>query len=60
MNKDDQTQADDGQVIFTGSATPNPMPNGETASQADGQMVTVADIDQITKAAATVKKCQAT
>jgi hypothetical protein len=49
MNKDDQIQADDGQVIFTRSATPIPMPNGETAPQADGQMVTVANIDQITK-----------
>jgi hypothetical protein len=49
MNKDDQIQADDGQVIFTRSATPIPMPNGETAPQADGQMVTVANIDQITR-----------
>jgi hypothetical protein len=49
MNKDDQIQADDGQVVFTGSVTPIPMPNGETAPQADGQIVTVANIDQITK-----------
>ena len=49
MNKDHQIQADDGQVISTRSATPIPMPNGETAPQADGQMVTVANIDQITK-----------
>ena len=49
MNKEDQIQADDGQVICTRFATPIPMPNGETAPQADGQMVTVANIDQITK-----------
>jgi hypothetical protein len=49
VNEDDQIQADDGQVIFTRSAAPNPMPNGETAPQADGQIVTVANIDQITK-----------
>jgi len=49
MNKNDQIQADDGSEILTRSATPIPMPNGETAPQADGQMVTVANIDQITK-----------
>ena len=49
MNKDDQIQADDGQVICTRFATPIPMPNGETAPQTDGQMATVANIDQITK-----------
>jgi hypothetical protein len=49
MNTDDQIQAHDGPGIFTRSATPIPMPNGETAPQADGQMVTVANIDQITK-----------
>ena len=45
----DQIQADDGPKILTRSATPIPMPNGETAPQADGQIVTVANIDQITK-----------
>src|SRR5258707_11371899 len=49
MNKDDQIQADDGPEILTRSATPIPMPNGETAPQADGQKVTVAKIDQITR-----------
>jgi hypothetical protein len=49
MNKDDQIQADDGPEILTRSATPIPVPNGETAPQADGQMVAVANIDQITK-----------
>jgi len=49
MNKEDQIQADDGQVICTRFATPIPMPNGETAPQTDGQMATVANIDQITK-----------
>ena len=49
MNKDNQIQADDGPGICTRSATPIPMPNGEAAPQADGQMVTVANIDQITK-----------
>jgi len=38
-----------GPEILTRSATPIPMPNGEAAPQADGQMVTVANIDQITK-----------
>jgi len=32
----DQIQADDGPKILTRSATPIPMPNGETAPQADG------------------------
>ena len=45
----DKTQADDGPEILTRSATPIPMPNGETAPQTDGQKVTVANIDQITK-----------
>jgi hypothetical protein len=49
MNKDDQIQADEGPGILTRSATPILMPNGETAPQADGQTVTVANIDQITK-----------
>jgi hypothetical protein len=31
-----QIQADDGPEILTRSATPIPMPNGETAPQADG------------------------
>ena len=33
----DQTQGDDGPEILTRSATPIPMPNGETAPHADGQ-----------------------
>ena len=35
----DQIQADAGPEILTRSATSIPMPKGETAPQADGQMV---------------------
>jgi hypothetical protein len=45
----DQTQGDDRPEILTRSAMPIPMANGEAAPQAEGQMVTVANIDQITK-----------